>query len=160
MRYIQRHRARKKEGRVRRLKSERENDMEASDMERRPPCPLNGNAHIKAYKSFTIQRTTRRRSVTSRRTTHGRTTVTIEKDVLEKARSTGINISAFLEIKLHEYLALLEGKTNGGGHPPASNSDVKQSPDSKTSAVGFEPTTAGLEGQRPVQARPRAPVGW
>ena len=39
-----------------------------------------------------------------------RTNVSISKDVLEKARKHNIIISSFLEIKLVEYLALLEGK--------------------------------------------------
>ena len=37
-------------------------------------------------------------------------TVTINKNVLEKARKHNINISSFLEIRLNEYIALLEGK--------------------------------------------------
>ena len=38
-------------------------------------------------------------------------TVTINKKLLEKARKHKINISSFLEIRLNEYIALLEGKT-------------------------------------------------
>ena len=40
-----------------------------------------------------------------------RTNVSISKNVLEKARKHNIIISSFLEIKLVEYLALIEGKT-------------------------------------------------
>lgn len=39
-----------------------------------------------------------------------RTTITIDKRVLKKARQEGINISSFTEIKLREFLALIEGK--------------------------------------------------
>jgi hypothetical protein len=38
-----------------------------------------------------------------------RTTITIEKDLLEKARNYDINLSSFLEMKLVEYLAYMEG---------------------------------------------------
>ena len=38
-------------------------------------------------------------------------TVTINKKLLEKARKHKINISSFLEIRLNEYIALLEGNT-------------------------------------------------
>ena len=49
------------------------------------------------------------------------------------AKENRINISRFLEEKLREYFTLM-----------------------KTDAAGFEPATTGLEGQRPIQARPRA----
>ena len=39
-----------------------------------------------------------------------RTTITISKDVLKKAREKEINISSFVDIELRRYLALLEGK--------------------------------------------------
>jgi post-segregation antitoxin (ccd killing protein) len=37
-------------------------------------------------------------------------TISINKNVLDKARKHDINISSFLEIRLNEYIALLEGK--------------------------------------------------
>ena len=37
-----------------------------------------------------------------------RTSVTIDEEVLKKAREMEINVSAFLEIKLREYIALIE----------------------------------------------------
>ena len=39
-----------------------------------------------------------------------RTTITIDRRVLKKARQEGINISSFTEIKLREFLALIRGK--------------------------------------------------
>ena len=42
--------------------------------------------------------------------TKARTTITIDKDLLKKAKEMGINVSAFLDIKLREYIALVEGK--------------------------------------------------
>ena len=40
-----------------------------------------------------------------------RTTITIDKDLLEKAKKFRVGISPFVDIKLREYLVLLEGKT-------------------------------------------------
>lgn len=37
-------------------------------------------------------------------------TLSVNEDVVKRAREHGINISAFLEIKLEEYLALIHGK--------------------------------------------------
>ena len=42
--------------------------------------------------------------------TKTRTSVTIDKDLLKKAREMEINVSALLEIRLREYIALIEGK--------------------------------------------------
>ena len=39
-----------------------------------------------------------------------RTTITISKDLLKKARENEVNISAFLDIELRRYLALIENK--------------------------------------------------
>ena len=36
-----------------------------------------------------------------------RTTITIDKELLEKARKQNISISGFIDIKLREYLALI-----------------------------------------------------
>ena len=38
-----------------------------------------------------------------------RTTITINKKLLEKAKKMDISISSFLDIKLREYIAILEG---------------------------------------------------
>ena len=40
-----------------------------------------------------------------------RTTITISKDLLKKAREKEINISSFVDIELRRYLALIEGNT-------------------------------------------------
>ena len=40
--------------------------------------------------------------------------LSINDELINKARDIGINISAFLEIKLQEYLALLEGNLEEG----------------------------------------------
>jgi len=39
-----------------------------------------------------------------------RTNVTLNEDVFKKAKKYNIIISSFLEIKLREYIALIEGK--------------------------------------------------
>jgi hypothetical protein len=41
-----------------------------------------------------------------------RTTITISKDLLEKARKKEINISSFLDIELRRYLAFIEGNVS------------------------------------------------
>ncbi len=38
-----------------------------------------------------------------------RTTITISKDLLKQAREKEVNISSFVDIKLREYIALIEG---------------------------------------------------
>ncbi len=38
-------------------------------------------------------------------------TLTVNKDLIKKARNQGMNISSFLEIRLNEYFALLEGNS-------------------------------------------------
>ena len=40
-----------------------------------------------------------------------RTTVTVDKDLLNKAREKNISISSFLDIELRRYIALVNGKT-------------------------------------------------
>ena len=60
-------------------------------------------------------------------------TLSVDKNLIKMAKENRINISRFLEEKLREYFTLM-----------------------KTDAAGFEPATTGLEGQRPVLARPRA----
>ena len=41
-----------------------------------------------------------------------RTTITISKDLLKKAREKEINISSFVDIELRRYLALIEGRVS------------------------------------------------
>ncbi len=41
-----------------------------------------------------------------------RTNITIDKELLEKSKKNNVSISGFVDIKLREYLALLEGKFN------------------------------------------------
>ena len=62
-------------------------------------------------------------------------TLSIDKNILERAKRKIPNISAFLEIKLLEFLELRNN--------------------SKTDPAGFEPATLGLGGPRPIQARLR-----
>ena len=41
-----------------------------------------------------------------------RTTITIDKELLDKAKQHRVSISSFLDIELRRYLALIEGKSN------------------------------------------------
>ncbi len=62
------------------------------------------------------------------------TSVRINEEVLRKAREHEINVSAFLEIKLREYLALIEGE---GRNCSSSKSNNKI-----TLGTGFEPASS------------------
>lgn len=42
-----------------------------------------------------------------------RTNVSINKELLEKARKYDLNVSSFLDLKLREYFALIEGGVFG-----------------------------------------------
>ena len=59
-------------------------------------------------------------------------TLWVDKNVIAEAKAMGLNISAFLELKLREYLALIKNDFNSNLTPPA----------------GFEPATIGLTGRR------------
>ena len=76
-----------------------------------------------------------------------------ENAIQKKAREHDIKLHSFLEIKLREYLALMEGNSSYEGTctPPVNGEG-----DKRADAAGFEPATSGLEGQRPILARPRA----
>ena len=68
-------------------------------------------------------------------------TLTVNKSVFERAKELIPNLSAFVEMKLREYIILFEAglKSIFGADPP-----------------GFEPGIYGLEGRRSIQAEPRA----
>ncbi len=55
-----------------------------------------------------------------------RTTITISKDLLKKAREKEINISSFLEIRLREYIALIES-SNGNSAEERTCRDLNPS---------------------------------
>ncbi len=59
-------------------------------------------------------------------------TLWVDKNILAEAKATGLNLSAFLELRLREYLAMVKGEYNGSFTPPA----------------GFEPATTGLTVRR------------
>lgn len=58
------------------------------------------------------------------------TSMRIDGELLKKAKKHGINVSAFLEIKLCEYIALIEGKQNifsssPSTQEPSTNDDAE-----------------------------------
>ena len=52
-----------------------------------------------------------------------RTTITISKDLLNKAREHEISISSFLDIELRRYIALIEGNGPMGIRTPVTGSE-------------------------------------
>lgn len=52
-----------------------------------------------------------------------RTTITISKDLLQKAREKEINISSFLDIELRRYIALIDSNGPTGIRTPVSGSE-------------------------------------
>ena len=70
-----------------------------------------------------------------------RTNVTLNEDVFKKAKKYNIIISSFLEIRLREYIALIEGKK-------PVHSDVTNPASSNTEKsmdwTGFEPVASTL----------------
>lgn len=59
-------------------------------------------------------------------------TLWVDKNILAEAMATGLNLSAFLELRIREYLAMVKSYFNGEFTPPA----------------GFEPATTGLTVRR------------
>ena len=70
------------------------------------------------------------------------TSVKIDEELLSKAKQYGINVSAFLEIKLREHIALIEGKSialregfePSRGTSPTGSQGLRLSPGLATSA--------------------------
>ena len=80
-----------------------------------------------------------------------RTTLTIDKEVLEKAHQIGLNVSQFCEKALKDAIELLEQRkrktmTNGGYTDARS-----ASPESREPRAGFEPATSALPRRCPSQ---------
>jgi post-segregation antitoxin (ccd killing protein) len=53
-----------------------------------------------------------------------RTTITISKDLLKKAREKEINISSFVDIELRRYLALIEERKTNDNFQPIKKSTI------------------------------------
>ena len=56
----------------------------------------------------------------------------INVDILKKARKYDVNISSFLEVRLREYIALIEGKSIINTHPERQNSARKTKNEERT----------------------------
>ena len=52
-----------------------------------------------------------------------RTTITINKDLLEKARERNISISSFIDIELRRYIAYIDGNGPMGIRTPVIGSE-------------------------------------
>ena len=66
--------------------------------------------------------------------TKQRINLSVNKKVIQKAREHDINLSAFLEIRLREYLALIEGRRGVDGN----SSGCTNSQNNITLRAGFE----------------------
>jgi post-segregation antitoxin (ccd killing protein) len=91
-----------------------------------------------------------------------RTTLTIDKDVLQKAKEIGLNISQFCENALKEAIETLEqrkSKTNPEGDVPNSKSFDEPFPKRfLVDGRGFEPRTSAMPTPRSFQADLPAPT--
>jgi hypothetical protein len=68
-----------------------------------------------------------------------RTTITISKDLLKKARDNEVNISSFVDIELRRFLALIEGKTiNDSSHSGKENTIQKHMTSRARGLVGYD----------------------
>ena len=56
-----------------------------------------------------------------------RLNLTINEELLKKARKYDINISSFLEIKLREYIAMIEMSQRASGESKPSSQDISSS---------------------------------
>ena len=73
-----------------------------------------------------------------------RTNVTLNEDVFKKAKKYNIIISSFLEIKLREYIALIEGKTQN----QQKVFDTSFSKKDVVGSEGFEHSTSAMSRRR------------
>jgi hypothetical protein len=68
-----------------------------------------------------------------------RTTITISKDLLKKARDNEVNISSFVDIELRRFLALIEGKTiNDSSYSGKEKISKKQKSSRARGLVGYD----------------------
>lgn len=68
-----------------------------------------------------------------------RTTITISKNLLKKAREQEVNISSFVDIELRRFLALIEGKTiNDSSHSGREKTSGKPLSQRARGLVGYD----------------------
>ena len=67
-----------------------------------------------------------------------RTTITINKDLLKKAKEHNISISSFLDIELRRYIALIEGKQSNSTSSLILNKKSSAGAGNRTRAVSLE----------------------
>ncbi len=71
-----------------------------------------------------------------------RTTITINKDLLKKAKHHSISISSFLDIELRRYIALIEGKQT---NPHKFSEESNQSEIHNTFECGHRDSNPGYK---------------
>ena len=69
-----------------------------------------------------------------------RINLTVDEDLFREAKEKGINISSFLEIKLREYLALIEGMGSEVFEPSTSASSRR-----RHNHLDYEPLISKIE---------------
>ena len=68
-----------------------------------------------------------------------RTTITISRDLLKKARENEVNISSFVDIELRRFIALIEGKTiNDSSHSGREKTSNKSLSQRARGLVGYD----------------------
>ena len=90
-----------------------------------------------------------------------RTNILIEKEILDKAKELGLNISKTCENLLKRYIQIIEQTNNQifTINNTSQQNKTKQREGTETvgcrmaGGVGFEPTTTSLGGLRPILAR-------
>ena len=87
-----------------------------------------------------------------------RTTITINKDLLKKARKHEINISSFLDIELRRYLAFIEGKHSNPSQSEMQSSRKNSNDNKLVGPPRFELESLAPKAKRIDQATLRALV--
>ena len=77
-----------------------------------------------------------------------RTTITINKDLLEKAKVHNISISSFLDIELRRYIAFIEGNQWNHSQYDKKSVGTKDKENKSMDLSGFEPEASSMPRRR------------
>ena len=74
--------------------------------------------------------------------------LSVNEELVKRARKYGINLSSFLEIKLQEHLALIEGKHINSSQFESHNTGYKDKEMKYMDLSGFEPEASSMPRRR------------